>query len=468
MHWAALAGVALLALALRLKDPLSTPILGAEDPYLFMERTWNLLQGWDIWDYPVPGFMYLMAPFAMLGPDVFYWTARLMPAVLGVVAVVGTFFLARHAAGPWPALAAATMVALMPEHIMRTNLLFPTALDLAVLPFLLLFALRAAEGAAWAMVALPTVAFAFLGIHPWFVLLLLPPVGLFLLIQYVRTHPRPNRAHVGAGAATFAVVGVILLVNPVWNPWTMLAERAWPRFLDILQHPSTLASLPAFVDLPAMLTWAGLLVGVAGAVAAVVHRRTPFALLAILWTFLLLPLVLVNWFGLWYLPHRVVAYMITGVAMLGALAASEFFRFAAERPWNVRRGAAIGALAVLALLMIPQPLTMDGWYRLYDEDDYAAWEAVGARGAPHVMAGSWETRAGYRALTGGGSGYYPSFFADASYRDQIMRGNPEIVVIISDRTVENGHPTDFLDEWRLIGQWGDVRAYDRPSDGTNS
>lgn len=462
IHWVALTVVGMVALALRLRDPLSTPILGAEDPYLFMERTWNLLQGWEIWDYPVPGFMYLMAPFAMLGTDAFYWTARLLPAAFGVTGVVGTFFLTRHGLGPWPGLAGATIIAFMPEHITRTNLLFPTALDMAVLPFLLLVTLRAAEGARWALIALPATAFTFLAIHPWFVALLLPPVGLFLLFQYVRRHPRVRAAHVRAGAATFGVVGVFLFVNPVWSPWTMIADRAWPRFMEIVTDPSTLTPLPAFVDLPSMLTWAGLLLGVAGAGVAVLRRRTPFALLAVLWTFLLLPLVLVNWFQLWYLPHRTVAFMATGVAMLGALAVAEAFRFAADRPWNVRRGAAIGAVVLVALLMLPQAATMEGWYRLYDKDDYAAWETLEERGAPHVMAGSWQTRAGYRALTGGGSGYFPSFFHDAGYRDQLMEANPDLVVIVSNRTVENGHPTDFLDDWRLIGEWGDVRAYEKP------
>lgn len=461
IHWVLLVAISILALAVRLKDPLSTPILGAEDPYLFMERTWNVVQGWDVWDYPVDGFMWLMAPFALMGPDAFYWTARILPSFLGVVAVIGTFFLGREGVGSWGGLVAATMVALMPEHIVRTNLFFPTALDLAVLPFLLLFALKAAEGARWAMAALPAVAAAFLFIHPWFVPLLLPPVGAFLVIRYLTRPQRVRAAHLRAGAATFAVMGVFLFVNPVWSPWRMISRRAWPRFVEIVGDPTTLAKMPPFVDLPYMLTWAGIALGLAGTVVAFV-RRTPFSLLAVLWTYMLLPFVLVNWFGLWYLPHRTVAYMVTGVAMLGAVAAGEFFRFAAERPWNVRKGAAIGAVLLVALLMAPSAAATHHWYRLYDEDDYSCWQALRDRGAPHVMAGSWQTRAGYRALTGGGSGYFPSFFHDPAFREQVVAGNPGIAVIVSDRTIENGHPTEFLNEWQLVAECGDVRAYVAP------
>jgi hypothetical protein len=411
----------------------------------------------------------LLAPFAWMGTDAFYWVARFLPPFFGVAAVAGTFMLGRHGLGPWGGLAAAAAIALMPEHIRRTNILFPTGLDLALLPFVLLFALHAAEGHRAALLALPAAAAGMLFVHPWFVILLLPPVGTFLLVRYLqRSRNTRLRAPITAGVASTGVLGLFVLFNPVWDPLRMLKRRAWPRFLEIVQDPSRLTKLPAHVDLAAMLTWPAIILGLAGTVFAI-RRPKPFAILALLWTFLLLPIVLVNWFGFWYLPHRTVAYMATGVAMLVGIAVVETLQFVADRPAAFRRRAAVGAVAVVALLMLPAAAATPQWYRLYDQDDYDAWEAAEARGAPLVMAGSWETRAGYRALTGGPSGYYPSFFYDYAFRQEVIRNNPDLIVIISERTEKNGLPTEFLegDSWEPIGEWGDVRAFAR-ADGPSA
>ncbi|MBI2079027.1 MAG: hypothetical protein HYT80_11800 [Euryarchaeota archaeon] len=156
-HWAfylGLAGVALLSLYLRLLDPLSSTIIGAEDPYLHMERTYQLIHGDGVRDYPI-GFMILLAPFALLGPDAFYNAARFGPPVLGMAAVVLTFFLCRPYMHPSGALTASLLLGTIPEHIRRTDLLFPTALDLAILPFFFLVVMKLAEGRRWAV---PTLA----------------------------------------------------------------------------------------------------------------------------------------------------------------------------------------------------------------------------------------------------------------------------------------------------------------------
>ncbi|MGH2669188.1 MAG: hypothetical protein ACRDH5_08760, partial [bacterium] len=67
LRHAPLAALLLLALAVRLKDPLSTPVIAAEDPYVHMTRTWDLLQGHGFPDRYPPGFAVLLAPVALLG-----------------------------------------------------------------------------------------------------------------------------------------------------------------------------------------------------------------------------------------------------------------------------------------------------------------------------------------------------------------------------------------------------------------
>jgi hypothetical protein len=407
--------------------------------------------------------MYLLSPLAAFGPDAFYWFARFLPPLFGVAAVIGTFFLGRHGLGAWGGLSAAAIIALLPEHIVRTNILFPTNLDMAILPWLLLLALRGAEGDVASLVALPAVGLAMLFVHPWFTALLLPPVGVFLLVRYLQ---RTKRVSVAAGASAVAAVGLFVLVNPVWSPWRMVRTRAAPRFLEIVQDPSTLWPLPSAVDLPAMLTFPVIVLALAGTVVAIV-RRTPFAILALLWTYMLLPLVLVNWFKIWFIPHRTVAFMATGVAMLAALAlyegtqamAAGSHKAPSRRP---RATAAPAAVLAVALVMMPSAITVEPWYRLFDEHDYEAWDAVAARNTTLVEAGSWETRAGYRALTGGLSEYYPGFFYDDQLRQQRLKAYPDLVVIISDETQRAGLPTGFLKDWDHLGTWGDVEAYAPP------
>ncbi|HVM45909.1 MAG TPA: hypothetical protein VM582_08250 [Candidatus Thermoplasmatota archaeon] len=169
-----LGGLLVLALAVRLREPLSSPIIGAEDPYLHMARAWELLEGHFPAGYP-PGFTFLLAPFALLGPEAFYAAARFLPPFLGVVEVLGVYLLCRENLRTPAAFVAATAVALMPENILRTNLLFPTALDLAVLPFYLLHLLRASRGHRPALAWCAGIALVLGVVHPWVLVYIAPP-----------------------------------------------------------------------------------------------------------------------------------------------------------------------------------------------------------------------------------------------------------------------------------------------------
>ncbi len=432
--------------------------MGAEDPYGHMERTWDLVQGTAPTDYP-PGLMLLLAPFTALGPANFYQVARFLPSLFGLSLAVGTFFLCRRTMHPAGALSAAALVAVMPEAIRRTNLLFPTAVDLAILPWFFLLVLRASDGsrAAWAGVG--GCILAILLFHPWALALLAPPLVLFALIVLMKNH-RPWQAVV-AGAVGLAAFGLLVGFGlRVGSPGEFQVAGVLPKMASLLSNPGSLWPLPPYVDLPWMLTVPALVLAILGAGVALV-RRTRFSLLALLLTALLLPIVLVDWFGVWYLPHRTVAYFAIGIAMLCGLAVSEAARIVCEaRPrWQGRTSTA--AVAAVLLLTLPTALAMPPWYRLFGPSELEAWDAIEDRNAPLVVAGSWQARVGYRALTGEAAVYNVAFFEDAGVRAYELRQAPGLVVLVDNYTRDAGTPTAFLDGggWERIGQWGTTSAY---------
>lgn len=456
VHVTILVATCALALYLRLRDPLSSAIIGAEDPYLHMERTWDLLQGHSVSDYPI-GFMVFLLPFALMGPDAFYLATRFLPPLLGVGSVLAMFFLCRRYMQPMGALSAALVLAVMPEHILRTELMFPTALDLLLLPILFLSLIRGLEGRRNSLIIAGAIGLVLLFTHPWVVALAVPPLAAFWIILLVRDRVARRWAAPAAGASFALFAGVVWFL-PLNGFPHMLASRAVPRLEHLASTPSSLFPLPPFVNLDWQFTLPVLLLAGVGAILAF-FRRNRLTLLALLWTLFLLPLALVDWFGITFLPHRIVAYLGLGIAILAALPIVELVSlFAAARPKS-SVPAAFGILGVFLLLTVPSAMAMPPWYRLYDEEDYEAWHALDDRGTDYLMAGSWQSRAGYRALTGGDAIYYPAFFQDERVRSLTVESHPELVVLIDQYTKQEGLPTAFLQNWTLVGQWGDSRAY---------
>lgn len=456
LHWALLAATTIVALALRMRDPISNAVIGAEDPYLHMERTWNLLQGDGVDDYPL-GFMVLLAPFALLGPDVFYGVARFLPPFIGAGAIVATFFLCRPYLHPSGTLTTCLVLAIMPEHIIRTNLLFPTALDLALLPVILLGVLRWNEGVRWGLPTAGALSLLLLLVHPWVVVLMLPPLGIYWLILLLRRKETRNWAAVAGGATVAAFTGVLVLLPG--SRWTsMIVDHAFPRFFELLTQPGSLFPLPQWVNYPSMFTWPILLLAAAGAVLAVM-KRSRFGLLALLWTGFLLPFSLVDWFGVPFIPHRTAAYLGIGIALLAAYPVAELVLTVKAAKPTSHLPMTGGILAGVLLLTLLTGQGAAPWYRIYDEQDYQAWDALEARDTTYLVAGSWQARAGYRALTANAAVYNPSFFQDERIRAFEVDAHPGLVVLVDQHTTEAGLPTEFLQSWTLIGEWGDSKAY---------
>ena len=465
---AILAGIVVLAIVLRLKDILASPIIGAEDPYRHMERTYDLIQGKGAGEYP-PGLAILMAPFALMGPDVFYTVARFAPVAFGVGMVVALYCLSRAYLHPAGALTAALLGAVVPELIRRTTLLFPTGIDLALVPVLFLLVLRASEGSRKHLAWAAGLAVALLATHPWVFVLVVPPIGLFWLGEQFRQQwareKHGNAARVAMTAGLVPVAGIVVWMLDFGEVATRVSQHALPRLSAIVAEPSSITPLPLFVDFPTMIGVPVLGLAAAGAVM-VFLRPTRLGVLTLLFTALLLPLILVDWFDLWYVPHRTVAYFALGIATLvGILVAEVARRLANDGRPKAEAGLTIGALALVLFLAMPTGAASPTWYRIFDDQDFAAWESLDEEhDASFVMAGSWQARMGYRATTGNDALYSPDFFDNPTSRDYYINQHPDLVVLVDNYTVSDGRDTAFLDDtsqWTLIGQWGDNRAYAR-------
>ena len=440
VHWILLAAIVAVAIGVRLQETASSPLIGAEDPYRHMERTWDIVQGKGFAEYP-PGLTLVLLPFTFLGPDALYVVSMYIPLAFAAVMVLGMFMLGRHYIHPSGGLVAASLMAVMPESIRRTDLLFPTALDLAILPFLLLAVLKVSEGNRRALVPAGLLGGFLMLSHPWVLALALPPLAVFALVMAWRQKPEWRKAVVGIGAA-LALASVVFAFTAT-------------RLPQILGDLGSLATLPAYVDLPAMLTLPALLLGGVGAVLAI-RSRDRFSILALLWTALLLPVVLVDWLGLWYVPHRSVVYLAMGIAMLAGVPVAELLRLLKESKPQAQPSVTFGAVGLALLVVTPTGIGMDPWYRTFSEAEMEAWHEVGDMGK-YVMTGSWEARAGYRAVTGQAANFNPEFFQDDFMRQMEERDHPGLVVLMDCHSASEGTSTGALEAagYHMQKQWGD-------------
>lgn len=371
-----LAAIFLLGFYLRLRDPLSSVVIGAEDPYMHMARTWELLRTGDLFRsrYP-PGFYVLLAPLASLGRDAFYEVARLGPPLVGGLAMPAVYLLCRERVGETGAIAASLLVAVMPEHIRRTDLLFPTLLDLVLLPFLVIYTLRAAKGDGRSLAIGGGIVLFLLVVHPWVLGLYLPVTLAFLAIEGARSD-QVSTAAVGWALVGLAGLGLTVVFLPgTYNPARGVVDSAAPRLLELIAEPNSLTPLPKYVDLPWMLTTPALVLAGLGALAAVLvpRLRDSFALYGALWVGLIVPITLVDWFGVWFIPHRTAVYLSVGLAMLAAVAVEALAEpLRSHGPAWAPSVFLVAIAVVVAAFALPHATGEGDWQRYFDEEDLTA------------------------------------------------------------------------------------------------
>lgn len=280
---------------LRLEDPLSTEAIGAEDPYSHVVFTKESLEKGSFGDsfylgtamYP-PGLHAFLGVLVSLSGVDFHELARFIPAAFGGLAIVGMYVLGARLANPSAGLAAATVTAVMPEHIFRTNLLFPTALDLALLPAFLLAFIYAWEYArrprvngraqAWSVALLfLTLAIPMAFMHPWVVPLFLGPAAAFAALRSFRESlDARSAARSLLLPAGLAVAAIAFAMSFRWTEsdtgfadfFAAIPGLSWLGVLDI---PRPLLFLILVVVLGAFAAGAVAL----GGLAAGLRRRVP-------------------------------------------------------------------------------------------------------------------------------------------------------------------------------------------------
>jgi hypothetical protein len=397
----AIAAAIALGVVLRLADPLSSSVVPAEDPYTHMAlvrehlRTGQLDGLWAHQDLYPPGLHgFLAAAWVYTGFDLYSITLY-GPVVFGAIGILGMGLLLWRTSGPTAGFVAALAMAVMPEAIFRTTMMSPTALDMAVLPFLLGSLLMVLSGRLrWVGVAAPLALFLALA-HPWLLAILCAAGAVSVVLALLLPSASPPSAPSPLGiAACMAVLGVgfaialrmpgfgdalqfpgpgvldalalavgalalaplavlgllrrrgVTLGWPTRGPgpwWLRLALSACIAIGLVATYEAALQhGLPTFVDLPLMLGWPVLLLA-ALALVALPFIASPMAHLAAGLFAATFPFVIFNPLHSEFLPHRTVVFLGLSLAALAGVAAGAAAHSLALplRSW-VTRGAAAG------------------------------------------------------------------------------------------------------------------------------
>ncbi|HUR25612.1 MAG TPA: hypothetical protein VM327_06330 [Candidatus Thermoplasmatota archaeon] len=239
----AVVGAVLYGLSVRLEDPLSSPVVPAEDPYTHMALVREHLRDGkldplnaDGTVYP-PGMHALMAAILVYTGEDVYEVTRIGPAFFGALGLAGIAILLARFESLGAALAGVLALAIMPETIFRTTMMSPTAVDLALLPFFAFAILMTLQGRlAWAGPAAAIGAFLLFS-HPWlFGILGVAGLSLVLLITVL-----PWPARFGPLITPWGLVAVVAIVG---SGVALSLTGCWggcgPGFRDVMEGAGSL------------------------------------------------------------------------------------------------------------------------------------------------------------------------------------------------------------------------------------
>lgn len=397
----AVAGAAAWGIALRLVDPLSTDVIPAEDPYTHLALTREHLRDGSIdgmngpdKPYP-PGLHAVLATMAVHSGIGLDDIVRFGPVAFGAIAVVGTALALRRLDGNAAAVVGALVVAVTPELVFRSQMMAPTPLDLAILPFALLgLALTVRGRLGWA--APTAILLAFLvASHPWVFGILGITSAVFLVLALAcpwAERPRLDAVGLALGIllvgsfmafamagcwgtcgpgfavvedaestgrfddlATGILVGTIAVAGGLaWGrrgvqrsldrmrPLGPVGATIWSVLLvcaaGYAVWKARADGLPSQVSLEYMLGWP--LLAVAGiGLAAVPWARKPGAHVAAALIAATLPFTIFDPFDSPFWPHRTAAYLAIGLALGAGVAAGATARaMVAIAAWTAKDG----------------------------------------------------------------------------------------------------------------------------------
>lgn len=531
-----------LALVERWQEPASSPVIGAEDPYTHMVfvREHVAHGGFAAASDRIGVGLYPPGMHALVGilwqdsgVDI-YQLARWFPLAFGLLAAWGTFaLLARHGPArtlpegsvPWSALVGAALagfiVATNPEHVVRSDLLFPTGLDLALLPWVMLGIADALAGDRRGLVVAGVLSIALVVAHPWigFVIagagvlaaglglvlvpegerraadsvlagLTLAGVALFASIYQKQFDSDKGFGTAGSLAAAIAVVAAfaffafrIPLVRTLrGRVGTRVAVAVLAAAGVIAAYWAVLSAdqLPLHVNYARMLGWPLLGLLSLGAVA-VALRPSSAGLLGLALCAVTFPFTAFDILDSWYLPHRTMVYLIAGAAIVAGHAAAVLVeRLGSVRLVATRRAA---PLAVAALVLVAGVATVAAgtdepyvWDRYMTDEEFAVLDRLADRldasgGRDHVITTSWVANVVLGALCEEDLSHFrDGFFKSSAKREEVLddfadKGWEPIVVVDShtlDIAAKKGLDLGFLDSWQVLDRAGDTTVYGRP------
>lgn len=238
----ALLATIVLGIGLRLVDPLSTPVIPAEDPYTHMAIVREHLRTGELEPltvgaglYPPGLHSFVAAVWVFTGADL-YEIIRLGPVFFGAIGILGMALLLWRHVGPVGAFVGSLGYAVAPEVIFRTTMMSPTAQDLALLPFFLYALLEVSAGRlAWAAVAAPMSLFLVFA-HPWLLGILAMMGVVFIAVSYLL----PFTASVGERVTPLGLATAIAIVGGgLGLTFTSCNKKCGPGWIDLFPELAT-------------------------------------------------------------------------------------------------------------------------------------------------------------------------------------------------------------------------------------
>lgn len=240
---------------LRLKDPMSSTVLPAEDTFTHMAYVDDHVGDGKLDPYNPGGKLYppgthtlLAAIWVYTGVDL-YELMRFAPVLFGLVGIIGAAALVWRYEGPVGGIVAGFGMAVGQEIIRRTTMMAPTAVDVALLPFAFLAVLETIRGRmAWAPAA-AAFMFFFVFSHPWLVTIIGMATGIFVVIGFAAPWARSRTAPITA-------LGVAVVVSIVGIAWAASLSGCnglcGPGFAEVIPNGERLNALAPFIALVAI------------------------------------------------------------------------------------------------------------------------------------------------------------------------------------------------------------------------
>ncbi len=301
--------------------------------------------------------MLTYASLTMLGTS--EWSARLVPALIGIVSVPALYFPIRKMFGPTVALMAGLLLAISPWHLYWSqNARFYSALLLFCSLALLTFYFGIEEDRPWYLV----LSLFFLGLaalERLTALLFMPVIVSYLVLVKILPFEKPAGLR-WRNLCLFFLPGLLPGLFLAW-PYLQQPSQWWATFSWVNNNPFwILAGVIYYIGLPTIC------IGGLGMLYLLIKKDRATLLLSLGALIPLSAIVIVSMFQ--YSANRYVFISLTSWIILASVAAKELF-------WQTQKSAKILALSALLILLLA-PLAENVLYYKYQNGNRDNWKGA--------------------------------------------------------------------------------------------